>query len=123
MPIPASGLLTFLLFWAMQVFIKLALIRFGDGATWSALVQALSTPMKVLLLSILQVSKSGVAFNFSMDVGTYINILGACFSVPGILLYDRATRKLQSSELLLDIEATPAKSLQSVNSEMLDRPL
>lgn len=94
----------FLSFWALQTLIRCVLIRFGDGATWSSLINALATPLQVLLLSVLHVpadvKDGGISIQFDVGVKTCVNLFGACLAVPGVLMYDRATRELQKARSL-----------------------
>jgi len=87
----------FLSFWALQTLCQCVLIRSSDGAAWSSLVATLSTPLQTLFLSIVTVSKSGVAWNFQFSANVIVHVCGASLSVPGLLVYDRATRKATKS--------------------------
>jgi len=111
---PTSLGVIFLSFWALQTFCQTILIRFSDGAAWSSLVATLSTPLQTLFLSMVTVSKSGVAFNWQFSAKVIVHLCGACFSVPGLLVYDRATRKAVKSSG--DVEACLSESSWGLRS-------
>jgi hypothetical protein len=88
----------FLSFWALQTFGNCVLIRFNDGATWSSLMGAFALPLQILFLSLLSVDKSGVSLSPQINTKTIVNLLGAAITMPGLMVYDHATRQTEKSQ-------------------------